>query len=182
MGRAILETVYLSALGLWAGALGMTAAMAAIIFPQMRDLDPVLGGPLGSYPGDQGVLAAGVVMARVFSVFDTVQVACASAALITAVALSRARAARWRAGRLIVTLLACAALAWYLLTVAAPLLADLSGFWDAAAAGDTVTADAFRAAFDARHHVASRWLGIVGVLALTALVTGGLGAGAREPR
>lgn len=177
--RPLFETVHLAALGVWVGALGMTAATAAVLFPEMRDLDPSLGA-FGAYPGEHWVLAAGRVMARVFSVLDSVQIGCAALAALTAFALFVSRAnRRWL--RLVLTLAPTAVLVWYLLMVALPMHADLTGYWDAARGGELELASGFRAAFDARHPVASRAMGLTLALALVALVVNGWRSAASGP-
>ncbi len=169
--RPLFETVHLAALGVWVGALGMTAATAAVLFPEMRDLDPSLGA-FSAYPGDHWVLAAGRVMARVFSVLDSVQIGCAALAALTAFALFVSRAdRRWL--RLVLTLAPTAVLVWYVLMVALPMHADMTGYWDAARAGDLESASAYRSAFDARHPVASQAMGLTLALALVALLVNG---------
>jgi hypothetical protein len=173
-----LETVHLAALGVWVGAVGMTAAVAAIIFPQMNELDPDLPG-FASYPSEHGVIAAGWVMARVFMILDWVQLAAAGLAFLTLLVRVVVRGAapmRWTAARLALTVASAGLLLWYLLAVAQPMNADLVGFWQAAQAGDVERADALRASFDERHPTASRALGSLMLAALATLIVGGLAA------
>lgn len=177
--RTLLGSVHLTALGVWVGALGMTAAFAAVIFPEMRDLAPELE-TFSGYPKDHWVIAAGRVMARVFSVLDSLQIGCATLATLAAGALVLLRDERkWI--RLITTLIPTAALVWYVLMVAQPMHADLTGFWDAALRGDVAAADAYRASFDELHPVASRGMGTIAGLALLGLALGAWRGRAEKP-
>ncbi len=161
--RAVLETVHLTALGVWVGALGMTAAVAAIIFPAMRDLDPVVER-FAAYPQDHWVIAAGWVMARVFFALDVAQLGCAALAVVTIFGLfiMKKTPTRWRRLRMVLVIGTVGSVLWYVLMVAQPMNADLASFWREAQAGNVAEADAYRAAFDARHPVASRFMGITG--------------------
>jgi len=166
--RSLLDAAHLAALGVWVGAVGMTAAVAAVIFPEMKELAPSVES-FSAYPKDHWVIAAGRVMGRVFTILDWAQIACALLALVSAALLVVMKdARRWR--RLFVTLAPAAALVWYALMVAQPMHADLAGFWDAARSGNVEAADAYRGAFDARHPVASDAMGAIMLLALGALM------------
>jgi len=179
--RPLLETVHLSALGVWAGAVAMTAATAAVIFPEMKALDPSLP-EFSAYPGEHGIIAAGWVMARVFLALDWIQLVCGALAGATVLLIAARQGVRLRWVRVALTLAACGVLAWYLLSVAQPMGADLAAFYRHAQAGEVETANRFRDAFDARHPTASRGLGSIGLLALVALFAGGLSATARSER
>lgn len=175
---AILETAHVTALGVWAGAVVMSGATAAVIFPQMRELDPTLEA-FAATPGEHWVIAAGWVMARVFWVMDAVQLGCAGVAALTLIALVWMRGVfgiRFVLLRVLLVGAAVATLLWYLMAVAQPMSTDLAGYWEAAKAGEAERAATLRASFDARHPVASRALGALGVLALVSAVAGGLSA------
>ena len=74
-------------LGAWATVILMSGAMAAVIFPTMKQLDPVLPA-FASTPGDHWSLAAGLVMRKIFFISDIVQLVLATACLVsTAVVL-----------------------------------------------------------------------------------------------
>jgi len=177
--RPLLETAHLAALGVWAGATVMTAATAAVIFPEMKSLDPALPA-FSEYPGDHGVVAAGWVMARVFLVFDWVQLVAAAIAGVSMLALAFGKNLHLRWTRTGLTAAAIAVLGWYLLAVAQPMSADLAGYYHHAQAGEVEQADQYRDAFDARHPTASRALGGIGILALATLLVGGLSATSRQ--
>ena len=175
--RAVLEMVHLTALGVWVGALGMTAATAAMIFPAMRDLDPAIDR-FSAYPQDHWVIAAGWVMARVFFALDVAQLGCAALASVTIFGLfiMKKTPTRWRRVRMVLVIATVGSVLWYVLMIAQPMNADLASFWHEAQAGNVAEADAYRAAFDARHPAASRAMGITGVLALVTVVVGCLSA------
>lgn len=161
-GRGMCETLHLLALGLWLGALVMTGATAAIIFPTMRTLDPSLPGFPGA-PDDQWMLAAGTVMQRVFFVCDAVQLGAAVVAAATLILLVsffgltlRRPSAVVRTALLLGVL---TALAYYLVSLSPQMTHNLREYWDAAKAGDTAKAATFKAAFDADHPRASALLG-----------------------
>ncbi len=170
--RALLETLHPGALGVWLGALVMTGVTAAIAFPEMQALDPALPA-FAAYSEDHGIIAAGHVMARVFAIADGVQLACAALAVFTMFILFAMRTPR-RWWRLVFTLAPAGVFVWYVLFVAQPMHADLTGFWSAASEGNTAAADQLRASFDARHPVASRAMGAIAVLTLLALLVSGV--------
>src|SRR5689334_8572235 len=63
-GRRIVESVHIAVLGVWAGALVLAGAAAAIVFPVMKSLDPKLPG-FSKYDGPHWMLAGGQVGQRV---------------------------------------------------------------------------------------------------------------------
>ncbi len=169
------ETVHLTALGVWAGALFGAGVAAAVAFPTMKGLDPTLGA-YPDYTGEHWVLAAGRVAARVFLIADITQFVCAFLAVggfvLAAVAGDRVRS--WlkffRAGALGVAFL----LVSYHLLIQGPRMdRDLRAYWDAAASGDNATARVHQDAFAARHGGASR---IMGATFVATMLTLGLGA------
>ena len=168
----ILETVHAAALGVWLGGAVMTAVTAALIFPLMKDLDPALPG-FAEYPHGHGVIAAGWVMARVFAWYDALQMVCGTLAALTLawrLLIRRhapVRRAAWRSAALLVT---AAVTVSYLLLIAQPMHADLTGFWEAAQAGQVERADSLRASFDARHPAASRAMSVIALSVLVSLV------------
>jgi hypothetical protein len=175
---AALETIHVAALGVWVGAVGMTAVVAAVIFPEMSRLDPSLP-EFSAYPEEHGVIAAGWVMARVFMALDWVQLVCAGLATLAfflRLVIRRRAPIVFAAVRLVLIVASAAVMLWYLLSVAQPMNADIVGFWRAAQAGDVERANELRSAFDARHPTASRSLGAIVVLALLTLLVSGLSA------
>ncbi|MFG0275707.1 MAG: hypothetical protein ACF8QF_11680 [Phycisphaerales bacterium] len=173
--RPTLETAHILALGVWLGALVMTGATAAIAFPTMRDLDPSLPA-FAAYPEDHCTIAAGMVMARVFFVCDTVQLVGAMVASVTLIglfatgAVSRRRAAHVIRAAILAAL--AVSLLQYLIFPAREMAQHLDAFWTAARAGDIATADAERAAFDRLHPGASLRLSLHAIGIVAALVVG----------
>lgn len=169
------ETVHLTALGVWAGALFGAGVAAAVAFPTMKGLDPTLGA-YPNYTGEHWMLAAGRVAARVFLITDLTQFVCAFLAVVGFVVATVAgdKARSWlkffRAGALGVAFL----LVSYHLLIQGPRMdRDLRAYWDAAAAGDNATAKAHQDAFAAQHGGASR---VMTATFGATLVTLGLGA------
>lgn len=169
------ETVHLTALGVWAGALFGAGVAAAVAFPTMKGLDPTLGA-YPDYTGEHWMLAAGRVAARVFLITDMTQFVCAFLAVVGFVVATVAgdKARSWlkffRAASLGVAFL----LVSYHLLIQGPRMdRDLRAYWDAAAAGDNATAKAHQDAFAAQHGGASR---IMTATFGATLLTLGLGA------
>jgi uncharacterized membrane protein YhaH (DUF805 family) len=179
--RRALEGVHIACLSLWLGALLMSGATAATVFPTMRGLDPRLPGFI-ALPGEHASIAGGQVMARVFVLTDAVALLCFVLAAATLAA------ARWRAWRRL-GMAQAGILAALLCTIAvqraslAPRMrAEMTAYWDAAAAGDLDAAQRHRAAFDAAHPLASRLMGLQAGLLAVAVAAACIGlAHPREP-
>ena len=62
-----LNTLLVVSSGVVFGVLAMTAVVAAVVFPKMRELDPTLPG-YPAYDGAHWSLAAGIVAERVFDI------------------------------------------------------------------------------------------------------------------
>lgn len=171
----MLETVHLAAMGVWAGALGMTGAAAAIAFPTMRGLEPTLG-VYSAYTEPHWRLAAGHVAARLFFVSDLVQLGCAGLAGATLAALVLGKRVPWpgrlAAARLLVMTLILA-LASYRMFILAPRMdSNLARYREAAAAGRMDDAATSQGAFSADHPTASNVLTGTFVLVMAGLVIG----------
>lgn len=185
-----ISAVHFASLGLWLGALGMAGVTAAVLFPTMRELDPVLPA-FGAYTGAHWSLAAGHGAAKVFAVSEFVQWAAGGLALATLVVsfLARKRAGigigvpgAIRAGMIAVAV----GLTLYQAAVLGPRMdRNMHAYWDAARAGESETALAHKAAFDADHPRASRVLTQTFSAVAIALVIGcwsaGCAACARKP-
>jgi len=157
--RALLESVHLVSMGLWVGSLGMAGAAAAIVFPEMKSLEPTLGQyPLYTEPHWR--LAAGHVAAKLFFVSDMVQLVCAPVAGIALVLLVLRKVVAWPsrliAGRLVVLTLLMALLSYRFFVLAPRMDRELSLYRLAATAGDMTTAEAHLSSFNADHPTASR--------------------------
>lgn len=172
------ETVHLASLGIWAGVLGGAGIAAAVTFPTIRDLDPSLPA-YTEYGGDHWMLAAGMVAGKVFVISDVVQFVCTFGAIIgfaLAVVcggyLKTDRRSWLLFFRALFLGLAFISVAYHLLILMPSMQHDLRQYWDAALAGDTDTAEAFRQAFSDRHPDASRSLGLTALAALVTLILG----------
>lgn len=168
------EKLLTAILGVWLGALGMTAAAAATVFPAMKRLSPLLPD-YSAYAGEHWSIAAGVPMQRIFTICDGVQlVCCVLAAGLVGVPLFRRgviTATGFELARGGLVALAFFAMLYYLFLLTPQMNTDLRGYWEAARVGDTERAGELRAAFDARHPTANRVLSTVGVVVLAALIT-----------
>lgn len=155
--RILCETVNILVLGLWAGALALVGVAAAIAFPAMKTLDPVLPG-FALYDGDHWRIAAGKVMNPLFNVVDDVGfVAIAVSLIALAVLMSGERLRRTRlAGFRIVLWIGVAVLSSYIVMVPRADMNTLAEeHWTHAAAGENDQAEVAREAFDELHHTAS---------------------------
>lgn len=182
-GRAICQGVHLAAVSLWLGATVMTGVAAAIAFPTTRDLAPALPD-FSQYPTDHWMIAAGMVMNKVFAVLDYASVALA---VIAAQALViAAMPCRLRLGapssivRLLALVTAVGALAYSLFMLRPAMNAHLRDFHAHAMAGRIAEADTARAAFDALHPPASNALSVIAA-ALVVLVIAGVWSLATDP-
>lgn len=179
------RAIRLGALGVWAGALLMTGATAAVAFPTMRELDPLLPG-FGAYPEDHWSIAAGHIMQRVFGISDWTQVTCALVVVLTlgaefcVVGWSRLGMA-WRV-RSAVMLAAVGCTLFSALALAPRMNGQLDVYWEAARIGEIATAQSVKAAFDQGHVFARQLMTATFALVVAALVTsavgGNCGAGA----
>lgn len=174
-----LRSARLVALGLWAGALLLTGAAAAIAFPTMKALDPSLPA-FAAHPEHHWSIAAGHIMRRVFFVSDIVQLA-AAAVVLTSLGVElrilrlRRTSMAWRV-RALVMLGAVALALWQALVMSPGLNALLDAYWTSAQAGALEAAAQAKAAFDARHTGASRLLTATFALLCAAAIASILGA------
>lgn len=169
----ICQMINVSALGIWVGALLMSGAAAAIIFPTMRELRPELALYSG-YTGEHWRLAGGVVASRVFFVSDIVQFACAalSAATLAFLAVAQARTGRslLMSARVLLMGVLMMVFCYGFFIVSPRMSVNLDAYWRAAAAAQTPKADEARARFDADHPTASALMQTTAGLAFVALL------------
>jgi hypothetical protein len=172
------ETTHLAALGVWTGALVGAGITAAVTFPTVRDLQPTLATYSG-YGGDHWMLLAGRVASRVFLVTDVVQFVCSLLAVVgfaLAVVAGGYLAPQRRSVVLFLRALclglAFVSVSYHLLILMPSMQHDLRQYWDAAALGDTETAERFRQAFADRHPDASRSMGLTALAAFATMVLG----------
>jgi hypothetical protein len=174
--------MHIVAMGLWVGSLGMTGAVAAIIFPAMKSLEPTLGA-YALYSEQHWRLAAGHVASRVFFVSDIVQLFCAPLAGIALVLLVLRKRVPWPsrliAARLVVLTLLMALLSYRFFVLAPRMDRALSDYRAAASEGEMDSASAHLLAFNTDHPIASRVLTATFVISLTGL---GLGAWSASSR
>lgn len=152
----LLDTAHAAALALWLAVILGAGASAAVLFPQMRDLEPTLAA-FAAYEGPHWRLAAGRVANTIFHLGDTAQIIIALAALLTA-ARAFAFAARRRATGVLAALALLTAfilLGVQRLSLRPAMDRALDAYWAAAAAGDTETALAHQQTFAAMHPTAS---------------------------
>lgn len=169
------ETLHVVALALWAGTVGMTAVAAAVIFPQVRDLEPTLGA-YPKYTGEHWLLAAGHIANRIFVIGDTIQAVCAGIAGLTiAAALMARRLSPFGASsalRLLGLLAAFGALSYQLGSLRPDMRRELDNYWLAAEEGRNEDAAQYQARFRELHPAASRSLALCGGAVLVALAAG----------
>ena len=167
------ETIHLSLLGVWLGAIVMMAAGAAIVFPTMRELDPTLGA-YPAYTGDQAMLGAGRIAAKMFGFFDIVQYVCAFGTFGT-LALGLAawiRPTLAGAIRVVAVGLTMALVSYWLFVMGPQMFGHLNDYWAAAADGNNEAAAAARDAFRAMHPMSTRVMAGLGGLVLVSLLSG----------
>lgn len=157
--NTIAEATNALALGLWAGALAMVGVTAAVAFPKMKDLDPLVPA-YALYEGDHWRLAAGDLMNFLFNVVDVVGVAALLVAGVCTFAALFARRSMGGTGVLgkfrMLALAVSGGLMIYAVGVLRPQMDDAFNAHRAAAtAGDNAGAVEAQAAFDELHAPAS---------------------------
>ncbi|MCC6676816.1 MAG: hypothetical protein IT436_06705 [Phycisphaerales bacterium] len=176
------ETAHITALAVWLGTIGMTAVAAAVIFPQMRELDPKLSA-YPNYTGEHWLLAAGHIANRIFVIGDMIQAACAAVAGLTlAVALIARRLSPFgisAALRMIGMLVAFGALSYQFGSLRPDMRRNLDNYWLSAQDGRNEDARVYQAKFRELHPAASRSLAIGGGAVLIALLGGAWSLSAR---
>lgn len=156
--------LYWLMLALWLGSLVFTGAIAAMLFPMMRDVDLSLP-QYAAYGGSHSILLAGRIMAAIFFMQDVVELAAVAVlAVLLILQFSTFRMPLRRPAN-VVRVLAAAVLMLlvsYDTFVLAPRMNDnLGEFWRAAQAGEAAEAQRARDAFDADHPAASRLMGFM---------------------
>lgn len=181
--RALLESVHLVSMGLWVGSLGMAGAAAAIIFPEMKSLEPTLA-VYPQYAEPHWRLAAGHIAAKLFFVSDLVQLVCAPLAGLSLVFIVLRKLAPWpsrtMAARLVVMTLLMAVLSYRFFVLAPRMDRELALYRGAAMTGEMEKAGTHLDAFNADHPTASRVMTGTFALALVGLAIGAWSASRRE--
>ncbi|MBL8757761.1 MAG: hypothetical protein JNK35_04945 [Phycisphaerae bacterium] len=177
LARRALHAIHVTALGLWSGSLLMTAAMAAVTFPTMKSLAPMLPGYAG-YTGDHWMIAAGKVANTAFAISDGVQFVCAMLAAGSLLVAAVFAGLNWRRPGVVVRAVimgsALGVLAYHLLVLSPRMAVNLRQYWLLAEAGKTSDAEAVRAAFTADHPTASTVMATLAGLSLIGLILGAL--------
>ncbi len=169
----ISEAIHALALAIWLGSLVMAGAVAAQVFPLIRDLDPRVPGH-EAFDGEHWLIVAGHVGQMTFNTTDLIQFVCAMMAMLTLIGSLGLFGLPMR--RLSVLSRACALgaaiilVAYELLVLGPAMQQDLVQYWNAARAGDNALARSAREAFMARHPEASRVLGLTALAVTVALV------------
>jgi hypothetical protein len=179
--KSLCTALHLTALGIWAGVVGLSAATAAVAFPAMRDLGVRVTSIAEPFQKDAYRFAAGAIAGKVFLIADAVAFACSLIACITLLVLVlRGHVARRPATyfRGLALGVALASLAAIMFVVTPGITAGAKGHLDAARAGDEKAAAMHRQAVDDLHPISSKLLGVEVAAVLTALLMGGWAAGA----
>lgn len=184
--RRFLETVHLTAVGLWLGSLAMTGAAAAVIFPTMRGLNPTLPD-YASYAGPHWKLAAGHIASRVFLIGDSVALGCTivSGLMLGLIVASKEPWLRpWATGARLVAFFGALGLLVYSFFFLGPRMnTNMVRYWDAARLGDNEQATLFQSAFDADHPTASAVMAASFVCVALLMISGVFAAaGQARPR
>ena len=175
--RAFCHTIHLAALGIWAGAIALAAATAAVAFPTLKHMDVRIPSlPPGS-ESDHFRFAAGAVAQRVFNIGDIVAFGCAMLSALALLALVGAFKIPMKrpanALRALALTIAIASLAALLLVVTPSINAASEAHLAAVIAGNHEDAARHRAAVDDLHPLASMLMSIELVSVLIALLCGG---------
>lgn len=156
-----LESLHTAALGIWLGALVTVGGIAAVAFPTMKALSPILPG-FRVPEQDHWSIAAGHVMNPAFF-----------AVMIAGIALGFVSLIAWRGMGMLRRAIAVLSLVLAVGTLAGlglPMRTHLDDYWSAAQAGEIEAAAAAKSSFDALHPWSSRALGTQAALAAAGLV------------
>ena len=174
---AVCDTLHLTALAIWLGALMTGAISASIVFPTLRRLNPRLPD-FESFTGEHWKIAAGQVQQPVFTWADIIQLAMAGVVFFTLglrlVGFGVAQAPR-RSATVVRTLAVSAAVvmfAYNLLVLAPRMYPHLKQYWALAREGQTQQAQAEADLFGEDHPTATRILSGTAACVLTAFVAG----------
>lgn len=148
----VCRVALICSLSLWAGTLLMTGVAAAVIFPAMKALEPIVPA-LDPASRPHWLYIGGKAAAGVFTISNWVQV---TLALLGGIGLAGLLGAgrltgKPRAALLTAYGLPTALLAGYLLLLWPRMRANLHAYWDALTANKLEAAQAAQRAFDADH-------------------------------
>jgi hypothetical protein len=185
--KSFCTALHLTALGLWAGAVGTAAATAAVAFPTLKNLGVQMPSVGAAFQADAYRFAAGAVAAKVFFISDVVAFVCALAACITLLGLMLGghlgpkRPSTYVRG--LALGVAVASLAAILFVVTPGITAGAKGHLAAAMAGDEKAAAMHRKAVDDLHPISTNLLVAEFASVIVSLVLGAwAAAGGAEGR
>ena len=172
-----LGSIHILALTIWLASLLAAGLSAALIFMQMKKLQPSLP-EYSAYTGEHWKIAGGMVANKIFLIVDFVQLGCAIVTILTLgltlLAANRA-VPKYRpplAGvRILFLSIACGLLCYQLFILSPRMAIHLNDFWVAAKDGKMAIADAAQAAFDADHPTASNVLKSTAAMIFLLLIT-----------
>jgi hypothetical protein len=177
--KRLLSTVHLVALGLWLGTLVMTGVAAAILFPTVKALDPVIPS-YSAYTGEHWRIVAGKPANMVFLYSDIIQFGCcifAMASLLGTVLLLGSSWKRLFVGVRVVLLTgAMCVFGWSFMVHTPAMNAEAGMYWRAAEAGENDIAATHQQRFAAMHPAATKLLGTTTLIVLASLIAGAWGA------
>lgn len=176
------DTLHIVSASLWAGVVAMAGLTAAVSFPKMRELQPVLA-PYAAYEGEHWPIAAGTIANSVFFYADSAQLGLAMVAASTLGYLAFHGKLGGRVVgivRLLALGVALLAFGFQLFFVRPEMDTDLVLYWEAARNGETQLAQTHRDAFNDRHPTVSRLMGLTAASSLVLAVAGGWGATRRD--
>lgn len=172
-----LDAFHLTALAIWLAGLLGAGLSAALIFPQMKTLQPTLPD-FAHYPGEHWKIAGGMVANHIFLIVDYIQLTCALIAFLTLgltlIAANKSPIKRkppLAGARIILLTIACALLCYQLFILAPRMAVHINDFWTAARDGNQPVADAAQAAFDADHPTSRTLLTSIAACVLLMLFT-----------
>ncbi|HVU64429.1 MAG TPA: hypothetical protein VHC70_10660 [Phycisphaerales bacterium] len=160
--RPFCTAVHLTSLGLWAGAVAISGATAAVAFPTLHDMKVRLPELPAAFEDDAYRFAAGAVAQRVFLITDIASFVCATLAGVTLLVLfvkrgvDRARPITYV--RSLAYGVALASLAATLFVVTPGIIAASKNDLNAARVGDAAASAAARKASADLHPIAKNLL------------------------
>jgi hypothetical protein len=176
--RSFCIAVHLTCLGLWAGAVAMAAATAAVAFPKLHHLEVRITEPklAPGFEQEHYRFAAGAVAQTVFLIGDMVSFVCAMGAALTLLAMVVWLKLPLKQGSTYVRALALgialASLAALLFVITPQINAAAAMHLEAAKIGDVAAAALHRKAVDDLHPISSKLFGAEFLGALVALFVG----------
>ncbi|CAN5743394.1 hypothetical protein BH11PLA1_BH11PLA1_06950 [soil metagenome] len=173
--RNAAHVLHLLALGVWLGVLIATGAFAAVTFPLVRDLAPVLPSH-AAYTGEHWRLVAGRVANRAFGVSDSIQMVCIVVSLAAGI-IAYVRPAGLvcavprRGWSLVILGVATLIFLGWIVFLRVPMAVYLDKYWMFAERGNMESAAVFQGYFAQLHPYATNLLVALTLLVLSAFIT-----------